>query len=498
MTDADPPAQTESHADDLREIAALVQAAAVRTSLLWRTDGFDGDRTARLIEASRALHRAAVALSDVSLIGYESGGTDGGEQPRGEGKGDDLRQAARAALVDAAVDAVANAPDLPAAFRSFVDIVRPRAAFDAACFAHRSLDEQLRVAVAEGSVDWRALEGRPVTDEGRRAWERFQSGASIVAVDTTRPSAEPVHQALAEAGVRSYLSVPVVAAGEVRAVVFFSAGRPRAFGGDGQKVLEDAVRATARAFHMLMLLDGEREAVARLRELSSLKDDFIATVVHDLRSPMTVISGLAGLLATETDLSDELRVTSLARIVANTKRLSTMVDAVLDVARLEAGGIAYEPTAFDLVALVRDLVDEAALAQPSRSYRLDAPGQLPQAFGDPDTYVRVVTNLLSNAVKFSGDDAPVEVAMAADGAHLRVAVQDHGPGIDEADLPRLFRRFSRVNGHGVGAPIPGTGLGLYISKQLVEAQGGRIWVQESTRGQGSCFYFTVPKAEEGQ
>ncbi len=493
-TPPDPaPALIGPDGDELAGIAAMVRSAASTISHLWRAEGHDGERTARLIEASHALHRAALALSDVDLIGHGLGHGGPAAIPGGAGNGDAMRQANRAALVGAAVDAVAGASDLPRAFSAFVNVVRPRAAFDGACFAHRSLDGGLRLAAAEGSVDWRALEGRPVTEEGRRAWERFRAGDSMVTVDTARPSAEPVHQALAEAGVRSYLSVPVIAAGEVRAVVFFSAARPGAFSGGPQLALEDAVRATASAFHMLMLLDGEREAVARLRELTALRDDFVATVVHDLRSPMTVISGLATVLVSGADLSDEQRSAFLERIVANTARLSTLIDAVLDVARLESGDIAYESIAFDLVALVRDLVDEAALAQPHRTYRLDAPEPIPQAFGDPATYLRVVTNLLSNADKFSIEDAPVEVLITTEEALLQVRVRDTGPGIDSADLPKLFQRFSRINRHGVGALIPGTGLGLYISKQLVEAQGGRIWA-DSTPGEGSAFCFTVPVA----
>lgn len=495
VSDATPPDPTAAligpDGDELATIAAMVRSAAARTSHLWRIEGHDGDRTARLIEASHALHRAALALSDVDLIGHGQGRGDPAAMPSGDGQGD-AAQATRAALVGAAVDAVAAASDLPGAFSAFVEVVRPRAPFDGACFAVRSLEAKLRVVASVGSVDWQALDGRPTTEEGRRAWERFRAGQSMVTVDTT-PSGEPVHQALADAGVRSYLSVPVIAAGEVRAVVFFSASRPGAFSGGGQRALEEAVRATASAFNTLVLLDGEREAVARLRELSSLKNDFVATVVHDLRSPMTVIAGLAELLVSGAELSDEQRSAFLVRIVANTKRLSTLVDAVLDVARLESGDIVYEPTAFDLVALVRDLVDEAALAQPNRPYRLDAPEDMPEAIGDPDLYLRVVTNLLSNADKFSVDDAPVEVLITADQAHLQVRVRDTGPGIDPADVPKLFQRFSRLNRHGVGTAVPGTGLGLYISKQLVEAQGGRIWA-ESTPGEGSAFCFTVPVA----
>lgn len=393
-----------------------------------------------------------------------------------------------------ALGAVATASDLPTAFRSFVEVVRPLAWFDGACVVQSSPEGGPRVAAAEGPVDWQELQGPPLTRAGRRGWEQLWAGESGVVLETTSPSLEPAHQALARAGVRSYLSVPVVAVGEVQAVVLFAATRPESFDGDRRRLLEGAVRSVASAFRLLLLLDGEREAVARLRERSIVKDDFVSTVVHELRSPLTVITGLGELLEQGRVRSTEEQLTLLSRIVVSSKRVSRLVDAVLDVARLDSGVPVRDPVAFDLGALVRGLVTEAARAQPGRSCRAEVPDGLPAAFGDPEACVRVVTNLLSTAQRYSEDDAPLEVVVRARRPQLQVEIGAGGPGVDSDAAPRLLECVSPDRGSAEGS-VPGTDLGLDISKRLVEAQGGSIWA-ESTAGGGQRVCFTVPIAGE--
>lgn len=404
---------------------------------------------------------------------------------------DERRQAAHEVLLAGVVHAVAAASDLPEAFASFVDIVCVRTPFDSACFVECSPDSEVRVLAMAGSVDWTLLEGHPASELGQLDPQRYRAASSVVVGDNDGEPAEPINRELGRAGVRSYVSVPLVAAREVRALVIFSWSRAWGFAVDAPPGLEDVVSETADAFNMLVLLDRERAAMARLRELDALKNSFVATVVHDLRTPLTVIAGLTHVLLQGANLSDAERSGFLGRIVANTERLSGLVSSVLDISRIESGDAGYDLREFDLRALLGQALEEAGDAEPSRPYRLDAPEQLPLAFGDPDAYLRVVGNLVSNAVKFSPGEAPVEVTITADDSELQVGVRDTGPGIDASDHPRLFQRFSRINGHDPGPRVRGTGLGLYISKQIVEAQGGRIWL-ESTFGHGATFYFTVP------
>jgi signal transduction histidine kinase len=174
--------------------------------------------------------------------------------------------------------------------------------------------------------------------------------------------------------------------------------------------------------------------------------------------------------------------------------LSGLVEDVLQVARIESGQFAYEVAPFDLPALVRRTAGEIELGSDSPRIRVVAAAELPPAMGDGERNWQVLTNLLSNALKFSPDDAPVEVAITTDGTELTVAVRDQGAGIDADDMVRLFQKFSRIRTADVRGKIKGTGLGLYICQQIVEAQGGRIWA-ESTVGAGSTFIYTIPAAK---
>jgi two-component system sensor kinase len=247
-------------------------------------------------------------------------------------------------------------------------------------------------------------------------------------------------------------------------------------------------------------LEREQEVAQRLRTLDELKNEFVAMVAHDLRSPMASISGAASTLLRAGDaLSEDDRGRLLEMIARSTTGLSGLVEDVLQVARIESGQFSYDITPFDLAAVVRRTAAEVELGVDQARIRLEVVPGLPAAVGDEERNWQVLTNLLSNALKFSPEGAPVEVTVAfdvsngADGPMLRVDVRDHGTGIAEEDMERLFQKFSRIRTADVRGKIKGTGLGLYICQRIVEAQGGRIWA-ESTLGEGSTFTFTIPAA----
>lgn len=283
---------------------------------------------------------------------------------------------------------------------------------------------------------------------------------------------------------------PVVVGGEPQAVLRFAA--PREFTPGDRRVLADLVAAGGSTLYALARIEDERAAAERMRELDQLKNEFIGVVAHDLRSPMTVIAGYVDtVLLRWEQLDDDAKRDLLSVASRNTKRLSMLVEDVLQVARIESGDFPYEIEPFDLGALVRRTVEEMNSARPDRRVRADIPPGLPAALGDEDRLWRVVTNLVSNAQKFSPPDEPVVVAVGAVPDGLRVTVTDRGPGIPEEDMPRLFGKFSRLGQPAGGEK--GTGLGLYISKALVEAQGGTIDAQ-SRVGHGTTLRFTIPAA----
>ncbi len=239
-------------------------------------------------------------------------------------------------------------------------------------------------------------------------------------------------------------------------------------------------------------LDRERDIAQKERELNQLKNEFVGIVAHDLKTPMTVISGFAEIMIQQwVEITDEDKLDFLDRIRDNVTRLSTLVDDVLQVSKIESGEVSLDLRPTDLAGLIWRMVEEHESTS-EREVSCDIPPDLPLALIDEDRTWRVITNLVSNALKFSDPDRPVTVSAVREGAKIRASVRDHGDGIPPEDIPKLFQRFSRLQ-QPRGKNVKGTGLGLYICKQLVEAQGGEIWA-ESEVGDGTTFHFTVPIA----
>lgn len=234
-------------------------------------------------------------------------------------------------------------------------------------------------------------------------------------------------------------------------------------------------------------LEHERAATRRLAELDELKNEFVGIVAHDLRSPLSVIKGFTEIMLTSWDsLPDPDKLGFLEAMSRNSDRMATLIDDVLEVSQIESGDVTFRPEVVDLGRAVRAICDDLA-ASSGRQLVVRVDAMLPSVKIDTGQHWRILSNLVSNAMKFSREDQPVDVIVSSVGSDVRVSVKDRGPGIAPKDLPMLFRRFSRVGDRSVG----GTGLGLYIAKRLVEAQGGRIRVA-STQGSGTTFTYSFP------
>jgi signal transduction histidine kinase len=238
-------------------------------------------------------------------------------------------------------------------------------------------------------------------------------------------------------------------------------------------------------------IDLERETTRLLKERDQLKSERVAMMAHDIRSPVSVVIGCAELLTNRWDQMDPpQRAKFLDTISRQARSLLDLVDDALQVASIEAGELKYSPAPFSLSDLVEGMVEDLCKADEGLNLSAAVEEELPLAYGDEQRYRQVLFNLLSNAMKFSEPGSPIEVlAQHADG-EIIVAVKDKGIGIPEDEVGRVFEKFARVEKAGVPA-AEGTGLGLYICKLMVEAQGGRVWV-ESSPGAGSRFSFTVP------
>jgi signal transduction histidine kinase len=399
-----------------------------------------------------------------------------------------LRRAQRDTVLKTAYAAVSVATDLAEAMDAFALAVSDAIAVDRISFATIDGDTST-VRAATGAAAGAAPVGTvtPNTD---------QVLATIVA--TRQPwivndtEAEHGQSYAASIGIRSFVVAPVVVAGQPRGLLSFSSSRANVFAEEHLALVEELTPLVGGALYTLARLNDEREATQRLRELDDLKNEFVSIVAHDLRSPMTVIVGFVDTILNRwDDLPDGQKRDLLGVVSRNTKRLAALVDDVLQVARMESGDQPYDIKPFDLGALVERTAAEMSSAQPDKPVSVTLPASLPPALGDEDRQWRVLTNLLSNAQKFSPAGTPVEVRVCVEGPALAVTVEDRGPGIPAELLPKLFGKFSRLGVAPGGEK--GTGLGLYICKALVEAQGGTIDVTSAV-GEGTTFRYTVPVA----
>jgi signal transduction histidine kinase len=246
--------------------------------------------------------------------------------------------------------------------------------------------------------------------------------------------------------------------------------------------------------------DGVTYAFRDLSEemrLEEEKSDFVATVSHELRTPMTAVYGAATtLLHREGELEQDDRRRLLEMLAAEAKRLADITEEVLLTSQLDRGGVRIEPKPINVGDVVQSTV--AAMAgqlHESPAIDVNLPPELPAASGDADRLRQVLVNLLDNAIKYGGAGEVSVRVDAADGV-IQIAVADRGPGIAFADQRRIFEKFYRADPHLAHAPS-GTGLGLYISRELVRRMGGSLEV-ESEPGRGSTFTIALQRVVGGR
>jgi PAS domain S-box-containing protein len=228
-------------------------------------------------------------------------------------------------------------------------------------------------------------------------------------------------------------------------------------------------------------------------EAEQLRADLVATVAHELRTPLTPLKGLLlSLVRGTVDDGPESRQEYYGIMLTQAERLERLIDDLLELARIESGTSIADSRSMDLGEVVAGQVAGYSRQDPARSIELLPPAEPIRVYADPFRVEQIVSNLLSNAIKYSPADAVVHVGMVARREDAVVSIRDHGEGIAEDELDRIFERFHRLQTRLTRTRV-GAGLGLYIAKQLVQAMSGRIWVV-SKPGEGSTFSFTLPLA----
>ncbi|UQA56654.1 sensor histidine kinase [Polyangium aurulentum] len=227
--------------------------------------------------------------------------------------------------------------------------------------------------------------------------------------------------------------------------------------------------------------------IGPLKDLERQREEWTALVAHDLRQPLSAI--IVSLEALARRMEPASARNRAVRAVTSARRLDRMIDDLLEVSRLEAHRLELALSPTDLVALVQASVDPFAHEGDHQKVIVTAKDDVPRVQADAHGIQRVVENLLSNARKYGMPGAVVEVTVERVDAEVRVGIRNRGPGIPPEDLPVIFERFER--GRAQGGKVRGQGLGLYIAKALVQAHGGRIWV-DSVPGETTTFWFTLP------
>ena len=238
------------------------------------------------------------------------------------------------------------------------------------------------------------------------------------------------------------------------------------------------------------------EANSKLRELSEMKEEFLALTTHDLRSPLTVISGVINFFTSGRlgELTSEQK-NMVSMMERNTQSLIELVNDLLDASKLESGTLRLDFAPVDLRELAEDLRESMGPLARDKEVSLEErlPEDLPPVRADRNKLRRVLVNLISNATKFTPKGGRITLSAERQGGAVRVCVIDTGVGIPPEDLDRLFDKYEQARSRATRSE-KGTGLGLYITRQIVELHGGRIEVQSEV-GKGSTFSFTVPTAE---
>jgi signal transduction histidine kinase len=398
----------------------------------------------------------------------------------------------RADLLDAAnrcARALASSLDLEQAFGAFIRELRGLVPFDrTAIVLADDATAQVMATAGVGADDvFPPGTRRPVPGS---MLERVRAtGQPVYRLDMADRE-HPEENQFLELGLRCRIAAPLLAGAETIGMLSLVRREPASF--DEQEIelvtlLGRFLGATVQNIHAY---EAERETVDELRRLSALRADFVSLVSHELRSPMASLIGSAETLQTRwRELGPQQRESFLGLIAHETRRLSALVEDVLDTSRIEAGTFTYSFTDVDVGALARAAAAAAESGQDEVKVRAEVAGAVPSVRGDGERLRQVLSNLIDNAVKYSPAGGEVRVTTQAQNGHVEVAVSDRGPGIPSEQQRLIFEKFGRAK---LGDKTkPGTGLGLFIARSIAEAHGGSIAVASSP-GRGATFTLTLP------
>jgi signal transduction histidine kinase len=335
----------------------------------------------------------------------------------------------------------------------------------------------------------------PLTEERSSSVRVFKTRRPFVSGDAQNdPGVIARYASLWRA--HSLMVVPLVLDDRVLGVMRVGSRRRAAFSAEALALVTVVAEEAAVLVETAMLNRRLSETTEQLAALNRMKDEFVSTVSHEFKTPLTTITGfLSVMLEGETGPINEQQMKFLQITKAAAKRLAGLVSDLLDLSRLE-GGARMELRPLDLADLVSQSVEnlQPLATEAAKTLRWSRPERFPRAVGDARWLGLAVDNLVSNAIKFTRPGGRISIDAQDKGEFLMISVADDGIGIPEEDRPKLFERFYRASNRGE-VSASGTGLGLAIAREVVSKHGGKIWF-ESELGKGTTFHFVVPTARE--
>jgi signal transduction histidine kinase len=238
----------------------------------------------------------------------------------------------------------------------------------------------------------------------------------------------------------------------------------------------------------LALQEEKARLYDEIKALNDRKDEFIGLASHELKTPLTSIQGYLQIL--NNDMSEGRRKEFLRRTSQQVKKLNNLVSDLLDISKIEAGKLQFNPEPFDLCEVVRDAIELITYSNNTHTIRLQMELKELILTGDSQRIEQVILNLLTNAIRYAPASFEIDVYVLEENGLAKVGVRDRGIGIPDDKLNEIFSRFYRVT---EDKNVSGLGLGLYLSQQIIDRHHGRIWA-ESKHREGSVFYFTLPIA----
>ncbi len=382
--------------------------------------------------------------------------------------------------------------DLTAALAGIVSIVTRHMEVDLVAFL--LLDEASQELVTQPGAYGLEKEDQiyriSLLEENASSVRTFKTGKPFVAGDAQDDPGVITHYAKLW-DIRSLIVVPVSKQGHSWGVMRVGSRKPYAFTQEHVDLMSAIAEDAAIIIEMSVLNQQLVQDREQLRALSRMKDEFVSTVSHEFKTPLTTLAGFLGLML-EGEIGpvseDQKRFMMMARNAV--ERLSNMVSDLLDISRLESG-MKMDMKVFSLSALISSIIESHKLEATSskKEIRFDSPEKLPEVLADKKWIAVVLENLISNALKFTKPSGRVVVSVFDKGDCVETIVEDDGIGLPEEAVPHIFEKFYRApNARELN--ISGTGLGLSISKKILDLHGGRLWI-ESALGKGTKAHFVL-------